>query len=86
LVALHRAHVAGDAGRASELQASVIETGRRVVDAAGVPGIKAAMDVRGLSGGAPRLPLLAASPDERESIRRELARLLDEGILPELRC
>jgi 4-hydroxy-2-oxoglutarate aldolase len=86
LVALYRAHVNGDAGRAKALQASVTETGRRIVDAAGVPGIKAAMDVRGLSGGSPRPPLLPASADERESIRRELARLVDEEVVPELRC
>jgi 4-hydroxy-2-oxoglutarate aldolase len=86
LVALYRAHVAGDAGRARELQASVTETGRRIVDAVGVPGIKAGMDVRGLSGGPPRPPLLAASRDERESIRREVARLVDAGIVPAMRC
>jgi dihydrodipicolinate synthase/N-acetylneuraminate lyase len=86
LVALLRAHVAGDAGRARELQAAVTETGRRIVDAVGVPGIKAAMDLRGMSGGPPRPPLLPASRDERESIRRELARLVDEGIVPAMRC
>jgi len=86
LVALYRAHVAGDPGRARELQAAVTETGRRIVDAAGVPGIKAAMDLRGLSGGPPRPPLLAVSHDERESIRREVARLVDEGIVPSMRC
>jgi 4-hydroxy-2-oxoglutarate aldolase len=86
LVALYRAHLAGDAGRARELQASVTETGRRIVDAAGVPGIKAGMDARGMGGGPPRPPLLPASPDERESIRREIARLVHEGIVPELRC
>lgn len=86
LVALYRAHVNGDAGRAGELQAAVTETGRRIVDAAGVPGIKAAIDVRGMSGGPPRPPLLPVSREERESIRRELARLVDEGIVPALRC
>jgi len=86
LAALHRAHVAGDAGRAMELEAAVIETGRRIVDAAGVPGIKAAMEVRGLSGGPPRPPLLPASVDERESIASEIARLVDEGIVPTTRC
>ena len=59
---------------------------RRIVDAAGVPGIKAGMDLRGMSGGLPRLPLLAASREERESIRRELARLVDAGVVPDMRC
>jgi hypothetical protein len=44
------------------------------------------MDVRGLSGGLPRPPLLPASRDERDSIRRELARLVDAGVVPALRC
>jgi 4-hydroxy-2-oxoglutarate aldolase len=86
LVALHRAHAAGKAVRARELQASVAEAGRRIVDAAGVPGIKAGMDLRGMSGGPPRAPLLAASREERDSIRRELARLVDAGIVPDMRC
>ena len=86
LVALHRAHAAGDAGRARELQASVTEAGRRIVDAAGVAGIKAGMDVRGLRGGLPRPPLLPASRDERESIRSEIARLVDAGIVSAMRC
>jgi 4-hydroxy-2-oxoglutarate aldolase len=86
LVALYQAHAAGDADRARELQASIAEAGRRIVDAAGVPGIKAGMDVRGLIGGRPRPPLLAASEDERESIRRELGRLVDAGVVPGMRC
>jgi dihydrodipicolinate synthase/N-acetylneuraminate lyase len=86
LVALHRAHVAGDRDRARALQAAVTEAGRLIVDASGVPGIKAGMDVRGLRGGAPRPPLPAASSDERESIRREVARLVEAGILPTVSC
>jgi len=62
------------------------EAGRLIVDAAGVPGIKAAMDARGMRGGAPRPPLLPASSDERESIRRELARLVEAGTVPAMRC
>ena len=86
LVALHRAHVAGDRGRAGELQASIAEAGRVIVDVAGVPGIKAGMDERGLRGGDPRPPLLPATGDEREAIRREIERLVDAGILPAARC
>ena len=71
LVALHGSHVAGDMGHARELQAAVTETGRRIVDAAGVPGIKAAMDVRGMSGGAPRPPMSFPNPWSR-SIARTL--------------
>jgi len=86
LIALHRAHVARDESRARQLQAALTEAGRLIVDAAGVPGIKAAMDARGMRGGAPRPPLLPASSDERESIRRELARLVEAGTVPAMRC
>jgi 4-hydroxy-2-oxoglutarate aldolase len=84
-VALHRAHVAGDADRARELQALLAETGRRIVDAAGVPGIKAGMDARGMRGGPPRPPLLPASSDERESVRREIERLVGARAVSGLR-
>ena len=86
LVALHRAHAAGDLDRARTLHSAVAESGRLIVDAAGVPGIKAAMEVRGLHGGSPRPPLLPASDDERSSMRREIVRLAEAGILPEMRC
>ncbi len=86
LVALHRAHVAGDLPLASELETAVGESARIIVDAGGVPGIKAAMDARGLLGGSPREPLLPPSRDEREAIRREVARMVETGIVPEVRC
>jgi 4-hydroxy-tetrahydrodipicolinate synthase len=43
-----------------------------------IPGLKAAIEEIGLPGGVPRLPLVEASPEHREKIRKNLARL---GIL-----
>jgi 4-hydroxy-tetrahydrodipicolinate synthase len=40
--------------------------------------LKAALEVLGLPGGEPRLPLLAATPDERDKVRRTLE---DAGLL-----
>jgi 4-hydroxy-2-oxoglutarate aldolase len=47
----------------------------------GVAGIKAAMDLRGLHGGAPRPPLLPAGPEARAGIARAIEPLLASGIL-----
>jgi len=47
----------------------------------GVPGIKAAMDLRGLAGGSPRLPLLPAGQAARDKLGRELNRLERSGLL-----
>ncbi|WP_373067292.1 hypothetical protein [Gemmatimonas sp.] len=45
----------------------------------GPAGIKAALDLVGLHGGAPRSPLLAANADEQAIVR---ARLETAGLLP----
>ncbi len=59
-----------DAGRVQERIAPVHD---RIVGAMGVPGVKAAMDILGLHGGAPRPPL-ASVPEERlEEIRSVLS-------------
>lgn len=49
----------GDVARSRELQARLAPLGARIVGAMGVPGVKAALDVVGLRGGEPRLPLPA---------------------------
>lgn len=45
----------------------------------GVPGLKAALDMVGFTGGEPRGPLLPAPPEARTAIRAELEAL---GVLP----
>ena len=49
----------GDVARSRESQARLAPLGARIVGAMGVPGVKAALDVVGLRGGEPRLPLQA---------------------------
>jgi 4-hydroxy-2-oxoglutarate aldolase len=51
---------------------------RDVVAAMGPPGLKCAMDLVGLDGGAPRLPLLPCDDAERA---RVAALLADAGLL-----
>lgn len=55
-----------DAGR---LQERIAPVHKRIVGGMGVPGVKAALDLLGLKGGAPRAPLSAASQSRVEEIR-----------------
>lgn len=65
-----------DAGRLQERIAPV-HTG--IVGGMGVPGIKAAMDMLGMRGGAPRPPLLPVGEARRDEVRGVLAAA---GLLP----
>jgi 4-hydroxy-2-oxoglutarate aldolase len=56
-VGIGRAFDAGDSARAGELQEIVAPLHRTIVGDLGVPAIKAAMDMVGLVGGSPRLPI-----------------------------
>ncbi|MEQ1856812.1 MAG: dihydrodipicolinate synthase family protein [Longimicrobiales bacterium] len=58
-----------EAGRMQERIAPVHE---QIVSEMGIPGVKAALDVLGLHGGAPRPPLSPASAERVEAIRRIL--------------
>src|SRR5688572_9613490 len=72
-------HVAAgrhDAARA--LQREITPLARLVTTGYGVPGLKAAMDLAGYIGGAPRGPLGPAAPAAIEQIRTELHRLRTE--------
>lgn len=59
---------AGDLDAARELQLKMIPVNQAVTAVYGVPGLKAAMDMRGYFGGDPRLPLLPSSEQERSEI------------------
>ena len=69
---------AGDVDGATALQARLAPLATDIAGAMGPAGIKAALDLVGLRGGAPRSPLLAASADEVAIVRARLetARLL----------
>jgi len=49
----------GDTAGTDAVQSSFGKLGARIVGAMGVPGVKAALDLIGLRGGEPRLPLMA---------------------------
>lgn len=58
----------GDLEAARELQLKMIPVNQAVTAVYGVPGLKAALDMRGYFGGDPRLPLMASSDRERSEI------------------
>ena len=57
------------------LQRELTPLARLVTTTYGVPGLKAAMDLAGYSGGQPRRPLLPVSPAAGNQIRTELSRI-----------
>ena len=59
---------AGDLDAARGLQLKMIPVNQAVTAIYGVPGLKAAMDMLGYFGGAPRQPLLPSSGQERSEI------------------
>jgi len=71
------AHHAGRTSEAGRLQERLGALHRAIVARYGVPGIKAALDLMGLPGGAPRPPLLPL----RERDRKEVAKALSGASL-----
>jgi len=59
---------AGELDAARELQLKMIPVNQAVTAVYGVPGLKAALDMRGYFGGDPRLPLLPSSEQERSEM------------------
>jgi 4-hydroxy-2-oxoglutarate aldolase len=60
---------AGDLDAARELQLKMIPVNQAVTVVYGVPGLKAALDMRGYFGGDPRLPLLPSSEQEKSEMK-----------------
>ena len=75
-VMLHEHALAGRHSAARALQQELTPLARLVTGTHGVPGLKAAMDLGGYSGGQPRAPLAPAQPAAIEEIRTELSRVL----------
>jgi len=73
--AIHTAYSAGDSAEAGRMQEAVAPVHTEIVAAMGVPGVKAGMDLLGLRGGDPRLPLRPLSDRDRKS----LASVLDHA-------
>lgn len=74
-VALHRAAREGRHDEARALQRKLTPIATLVTTVHGVPGLKAAMDLAGYTGGHPRPPLVPAPPAAIDEIRAALARL-----------
>ncbi len=66
--AIHTAHMAGDSAEAGRMQEAVAPMHAEIVAAMGVPGVKAGLDLLGLRGGDPRLPLRPLSDRDRENV------------------
>ncbi len=66
--AIHTAHREGDSAEAGRMQEAVAPMHAEIVAAMGVPGVKAGLDLLGLRGGDPRLPLRRLSDRDRESV------------------
>jgi 4-hydroxy-2-oxoglutarate aldolase len=80
-ILLHGAFLKGEIQRAADLQVRMVSLNNLVTREGGVPALKAAMDLLGLAGGAPRTPLLPADQQTRERLRQALGDLglLDNG-------
>ncbi len=79
VLAMHAAQQAGDETTAAALQLRLVPLASDIGGALGPAGIKAAMDLVGLSGGPPRGPLQPLTGDERAMVRD---RLETAGLLP----
>ncbi len=73
------AYLAGDLARAGRIQERIAPVHQEIVGKLGVPGVKAALDLLGLAGGAPRSPL----PALRERDRRQVGEALRKAGLLE---
>jgi 4-hydroxy-2-oxoglutarate aldolase len=80
-VRLYRHHVEGRAAEALALQKHMVTATKLVLGAHGIAGLKASMDVRGLPGGNPRLPLLPLAGDDRTAVAAEVDRLLAAHVI-----
>lgn len=67
--------MAGEIAEAREVQKSILNLNALVTSKYGVAGLKAALDMVGYFGGAPRKPMLPATDGERAEIRKALEKL-----------
>ncbi len=78
VLAVTEAHARGDTAAANDAQGRLTPLGRDVVAAFGPAGLKCALNLVGMDGGAPRAPLLACTDAERAVVE---ARLAEAGVL-----
>lgn len=80
-VEVYEAARAGDHARARELQNRISPLSHIVTAGLGVPGLKAAMDMTGLRGGAARAPLAPLSDSDAARVK---AVVRETGLFPDL--
>lgn len=71
-VALARSVIDGDVQRARALQCKLAPLGRLLTAELGIAGLKAALEIAGLTGGLPRLPLQPLPPGARAQVAAAL--------------
>ena len=71
--AIYAAHRAGDSAEAGRMQELVAPVHVEIVAGMGVPGVKAGLDLLGLRGGDPRLPLRPLPDRDRDNVAEVLA-------------
>lgn len=69
-IAIFRAVKSGDFNRAATLQSGLTPLAKAVTTRFGIGGLKAALEMNGLAGGAVRAPLMGRTELERQEIRR----------------
>ena len=72
---LHRLWKLGQHEKAATLQQQLAAASRSIASENGIAGLKYAMDLRGYSGGLPRLPLLPLAEDKKQQISKVVAEL-----------
>jgi 4-hydroxy-tetrahydrodipicolinate synthase len=72
--ALYEAHAAGEDSRARELDAELAPMYAAMAVTSNPTPVKTALEMLGVVGGRLRLPMVPASPDERDAIRNALER------------
>ena len=65
---MYRLFLGGDFEGARKCQLDIVPLNRLATEARGIPGLKAALDMRGFYGGPVRLPLLPATDKDRAEI------------------
>lgn len=72
---LYRLWKLGQHEKAATLQQQLAAASRSIASENGIAGLKYAMDLRGYSGGLPRLPLLPLAEDKKQQISKVVAEL-----------
>jgi 4-hydroxy-2-oxoglutarate aldolase len=78
-VQLHQSLLHGDATACETLNQKLVSMNRSIAGQFGVPGVKAAMNLRGFQAGIPRKPLCPIGADQIPAIK---AALVEVGALP----